>query len=181
VTEGDAPQLVIATTRELGPERFRRIDALCEAAFGRPFAEIWQSIGPGVHVVAELDGTPVGHAMVVEREVHIAERPLRTGYVENVAATPDRHRRGIGSLVMRRIGDLIAADFEVGALATGTQPFYEQLGWLRWRGPTLVRVDGRLERTPKGDGCVMVLPVERTPPFSADAPISIGWRPGAIW
>ena len=44
---------------------------LCEAAFEEPFAPIWERVGPGIHVIAELGGRPVAHAMVVDRTLHI--------------------------------------------------------------------------------------------------------------
>lgn len=175
------PVLVVARTDELGSARFARIDALAEAAFQRPFAGIWADIGPGVHVVAELGGDAVGHAMVVERELRIEERPLRCGYVENVATAPALHGRGIGSVVMRRIGQIIADDFEIGSLATGSNHFYERLGWETWRGPCFARRGGELFRTADHDGDVMVLRTAATPAYTGDEPISVAWRRGELW
>lgn len=178
---GVVPELVVMRTDELGQDRFGRIDALAEAAFERPFAQIWASIGPGVHVIAEIEGDAVGHAMVVERELRIAERPLRCGYVENVATAPRLHGQGIGSIVMRRIASIIADDFEIGSLATGSNHFYERLGWETWRGPCFVRRDGELLRTADHDGDVMVLRTATTPAYTGHEPISVAWRPGEPW
>jgi aminoglycoside 2'-N-acetyltransferase I len=180
--EPPGPALLVARTDELGKERFAEINALVERAFGRPFAEIWTDIGPGIHVVAEIAGEPVGHAMVVERGLEIGRVALRCGYVENVATDPARHRQGIGTVVMRRIGEVIASGFEIGALATGTHAFYEQLGWETWRGTTYARRDGNLMRTPGHDGEVMVLRVPATPPLpGVEEPIVVGWRRGELW
>ena len=39
-------------------------------------------------MLLEIDGQIVAHAAVVEREIHIGDRTLRTGYVEAVATAP---------------------------------------------------------------------------------------------
>ena len=119
--------------------------------------------------------------MVVERELRIEERPLRCGYVENVATAPALHGRGIGSVVMRRIGQIIADDFEIGSLATGSNHFYERLGWETWRGPCFARRGGELFRTADHDGDVMVLRTAATPAYTGDEPISVAWRRGELW
>lgn len=181
MTAGSAPALIVLPTAELDPERFARINAFVEAAFARPFAEIWANIGPGTHVVAEVAGAPVGHAMVVERELEVGEQRLRCGYVENVATSPALHGRGIGSMVMGRIGQIIEASFEIGALATSSNRFYERLGWETWRGPAYARRGSELIRTENHDGDVMVLRVTGTPRMRGDEPISVAWRRGELW
>ncbi|HEY8635733.1 MAG TPA: GNAT family N-acetyltransferase, partial [Candidatus Limnocylindrales bacterium] len=50
----------------------------------------WKHSLGGTHFVLELDGEIVAHASVVERELHVGGKPLRTGYVEAVATAPDR-------------------------------------------------------------------------------------------
>jgi aminoglycoside 2'-N-acetyltransferase I len=131
--------------------------------------------------VLELDGEIVAHASVVERELHVDGRPLRTGYVEAVATAPERQGRGLGSLVMDDVTAYVRERFELGALGTGRVSFYERLGWLAWKGPTSVRkADGPL-RTPEDDGYVLVLPTPTSPLLDLTAPISCDWRPGDVW
>ena len=160
---------------------------MIDAAFGgdrdEPFDDDdWQHALGGVHVIAELDGRVVAHASVVPRILHVGGRPLRTGYVEAVGVHPSAQRRGLGTWVMRAANDLIAEGYELGALGTGDQPFYERLGWRVWRGPSSVRApDGDLP-TPDEDGFIMVLAVPSTPPWlDLDAPISCEWRAGDDW
>jgi aminoglycoside 2'-N-acetyltransferase I len=121
-----------------------------------------------VHYIVGDEGEVRSHVAVVERELHVAGRPLRTGYVENVATRAAEQRRGLGTAVMTAAGEHIRANFELGALGTGEFGFYERLGWERWRGPTSVRTDGE-QRTPDEDGYVMILR------------ISCDWRPGDVW
>ena len=142
----------------------------------------WQHALGGVHVLAELDGRIVAHAAVVLRELHVAGRPLRTGYVEAVATAPALQGRGLGSLVMRPAGDHIRTAYELGALGTGEHGFYARLGWRTWRGPTAVRMPGGEQPTPEDDGYLMVLATATTPAsLDLDAPISCEWRPGDVW
>ena len=141
----------------------------------------WAHALGGVHVVLDVDGEIVAHAAVVERELRVADRPLRTGYVEAVATTPDRQGQGLGSLVMGEVNALIRERFELGALGTGSQGFYERLGWLTWQGPTFVRTAEGPKRTPDEDGGIMVLVTPSSPPLDLGAPLSCEWREGDVW
>ena len=112
----------------------------------------WGHAVGGVHVIAEADGRVVAHASVVERELHTAGHRLRTGYVEAVATRPSYQRRGLGSLVIGEVGELIDRNYRLGALATGVVGFYERLGGVAWKGQTSSgRRAGSFER-PKRTG-----------------------------
>ena len=56
----------------------------------------WDHSLGGTHFLVELDAAIVAHASVIEREIHVGDRPLRTGYVEAVAVAPDRQGGGSG-------------------------------------------------------------------------------------
>jgi aminoglycoside 2'-N-acetyltransferase I len=141
----------------------------------------WQHALGGMHFVLDVDGTIVGHASVVERELHVDGRPLRTGYVEAVATAPDRQGSGLGSRLMAEVNAYIRDGFELGALGTGRHRFYERLGWQTWRGPSSVRTDDGEQRTPDDDGYIMVLATPSSPQLDLTAPISCEWRPGDVW
>jgi aminoglycoside 2'-N-acetyltransferase I len=179
-------RLHIAQTDELTQERITELIALCEAAFKEPFAALWERVGPGVHVVAEVDGTPVAHAMVVDRALYFGGGQgvqIDAGYVEHVATRPDARHAGHATAVMREVGRIIDEEYEIGALATGSRAFYEPLGWELWRGPTFVRSqDGEWLRSSDSDGHVMVLRTSRTPAdLDVASPIAVDWRPGEPW
>jgi len=118
---------------------------------------------------------------VVERELHVDGRPLRTGYVEAVATAASHQGRGFGSLLMGDIDAYIRDRFELGALGTGRHTFYERLGWLTWKGPSWVRSPEGPRRTPDEDGYILVLPTPASPELDRAAPISCDWRPGDVW
>jgi aminoglycoside 2'-N-acetyltransferase I len=179
-------RLRIAQTDELEPERIAELIALCEAAFEQPFASLWEKVGPGVHVVAEVAGAPVAHAMIVDRALHLGGDTAVTvdaAYVEHVATLPTARGEGHASAVMREIGRIIVEEYAIGALATSSRAFYERFGWLAWRGPTFVRSrDGEWLRSAGSDGHVMVLPTPRTPAgLDLAAPIAAEWREGEPW
>jgi aminoglycoside 2'-N-acetyltransferase I len=135
----------------------------------------------GVHFVLDIDGEIVAHASVVERELHVDGRPLRTGYVEAVGTAVDRQGAGLGSLVMTDVAWYIGDHFELGALATGRHRFYERLGWLTWTGPTFVRTPDGPRPTPEEDGDILVLRTPSTPSLDPTASISCEWRGGDVW
>ena len=147
-----------------------------------PFTEHdWEHSLGGIHFILEDGGVVVAHASVVERELHVGDEPLRTGYVEAVAARSDLQRKGYGSTVMREVGEYLDETFPLGALDTGSNSFYARLGWVTWEGPTFVRTDSGLIRTEEDDGNVMVRLTATTAKLDLSAPISCEWRPGDVW
>ena len=178
--------LRVVQTEDLLPGELSSLTALCEAAFGEPFAGAWERVGPGIHVFAEAEGRSIAHAMVVDRRLYLGHEPdlaLDVGYVEHVASLPELQGAGHGTSVMREVGRIIADEYVLGALATGSNPFYERLGWETWQGPTFVRMaDGQRVRSADEDGHVMVLRTDRTPaPLDLQGPIAIDWRAEEPW
>jgi aminoglycoside 2'-N-acetyltransferase I len=175
------------STDQLTDAEVARLHELMRDAFagdehGGFSADDWEHALGGTHFVLESDGTIVGHASVVTRDIHVDSVPLLTAYVEAVATDPRRQRQGLGTQVMRAVGDFIDdGSWQLAALGTGSQAFYERLGWSVWRGPSFVRtVDGQAP-TPDEDGYIMVRRTPRTPALRPDAPISCEWRPGDVW
>ena len=182
----DRPRLRRLATQDLTPREITVIRDILERAFGptkeeRFTDDDWDHAVGGVHFVLELDGEIIAHASIVERELHVDDRPLRTGYVEAVATAPDRQGAGFGSLVMADVSSWIKDRFELGGLGAGRQRFYERQGWLTWAGPSSVRTPDGPRRTPEDDGFIMVLPTPSSPPLDLTAPISCEWRPGDVW
>lgn len=142
----------------------------------------WQHALGGTHFLLESDGQIVCHASVVTRELHFDGVPLVTAYVEAVATDPSVQGQGLGTQVMRAVGDFIdGGDWQIAALGTGSQAFYERLGWRIWRGPSFVRADSGDVATPDEDGYIMVRLTPRSPGVSWDASLSCEWRPGDVW
>jgi aminoglycoside 2'-N-acetyltransferase I len=169
---------------ELTAGEWATLTDLCIAAFVEPWDDYWESIGPGMHVIAEAAGRGVvAHAAIVDRLLYPGDATLRAGYVEAVAVAPDLQHRGLGTRVMEIIDRMIDEGYELGALGTGSHDFYARLGWVVWRGPTSIRErDGRLVRSPDEDGGVMVRNTPPTPPgLDLSLPIAVEWRPDEVW
>jgi aminoglycoside 2'-N-acetyltransferase I len=182
----DRPRLRRLSTRELTRSELAAIRALLERAFGSDEEERftdadWDHSLGGVHFVLDVAGEIVAHASVVERDLHIGGRPVRTGYVEAVATEPERQGAGFGSLVMTDVTTWIKDRFELGGLGTGRQGFYLRLGWLTWIGPSSVRMGDNERPTSEDDGYIMVLPTPSSPPLDLTLPISCEWRPWDVW
>jgi aminoglycoside 2'-N-acetyltransferase I len=176
--------LRLVSSAELGSGEWAALTDLCIAAFNEPWDTYWRDIGPGLHVIAEgSDGAVVAHSAIVDRPLYPGSRVLQAGYVEAVAVQPHLQRSGLGTRVMGEIHRLLHERYELGALGTSKQPFYERLGWVVWRGPTWIRnPDGRAERSADEDGGIMVRFTPRTPPdLDLDQPIAVDWRPGEVW
>jgi aminoglycoside 2'-N-acetyltransferase I len=170
-------------TSDVPGERLAELRRLLESTFADGFSDHdWTHTLGGIHVwVADAEGRMISHAALVERTLICSGHTLRAGYVEAVATLPSRQRQGYGSAVMRRLGELVHERYEVGALSTGEQAFYERFGWERWRGPTCVDgPDGRA-RTLDDDGSVMILRTSRTPALDRTDAIVCDWRTGDVW
>lgn len=179
-------RVTTAQTEELEPSQLVELTAVCEAAFGESFASAWERVGPGLHVMGELDGRVIAHAMIIDRRLylgHEADLALDVGYVEHVATLPEFQGQGHGAATMHRVGEIIGEEYVLGALATGRNGFYQRLGWATWGGPTSVRMpDGERLRSPTQDGHVMILRTPRTSTeLAIDGPICIDWRTGDSW
>lgn len=155
--------------------------AFAEDEHGAFTEDDWRHSIGGIHFVLDVDSTIVSHASVVERELHVNGTPIRTGYVEAVATATDLQRRGYGTSVMREVSEYISDNFDLGALGTGSQGFYERLGWQIWHGPSYVRTANGLERTADDDGFILVHQTASSPALDLAAPISCEWRPGDVW
>jgi aminoglycoside 2'-N-acetyltransferase I len=182
----DPARLRRLPTDELTPAEIAAIRDLLAAAFGDDGEEAfdeddWEHAIGGMHFVLDLDGTVIGHASVVDRELHVGGRALRTGYVEAVAVAPDRQGSGFGSQLMGDVGSWINERYELGALGTGRHAFYQRLGWRTWMGPSSVRTAEGTLRTPDEDGDILVLETPSSLPLDLSAPISCEWRPGDVW
>ena len=174
----------VVPSAALSAAEWTELTNLCMAAFDESWAGYWESIGPGVHVIAEEPGVGVvAHAAIVDRLLYPGDGVLRAGYVEAVAVLPDRQRSGLGTMVMEVIDRMVDEGYELGALGTGSHEFYARLGWVIWQGPTWIRErDGQLVRSPDEDGNIMVRRAPATPAgLDLSLPIAVDWRPGEVW
>lgn len=159
-----------------------RIRRLLDEAFEGDFSgEDWEHALGGHHVVVVERGALVAHAAVVPRELEIGGRPFRAGYVEAVGTAPARRRRGFGLAAMRRVGEILRAELELGALSTREHGFYERLGWERWRGPSFVRRADQRVRTQEEDDGLMVLRFGPSRDLDLGASIVCASRTGDDW
>ncbi len=182
---GDRARLRRVATADLMAPEIDEIRRLLWAAFGSGeegmTEDDWEHALGGVHFVLDLDGEIVAHASVVERVLHVDDRPLKTGYVEAVATALDHQGMGFGSRTMKDVGAYIRDGFELGALGTGRHNFYERLGWQTWAGPSSVRTEDGERPTPDDDGYILVLSTPTSPALDPSTPISCEWRPGDVW
>jgi aminoglycoside 2'-N-acetyltransferase I len=95
----DRARLRRVPTHELAAPEIRATRELLWAAFPSSDQEFteddWQHAIGGLHFVLESDGKILAHTSVVQRELHVGGRPVRTGYVEAVATYPDQQGRAL--------------------------------------------------------------------------------------
>jgi hypothetical protein len=72
----------VVPSAALSADEWSTLTDLCVAAFNEPWDDYWESIGPGVHVIAEEAGRIVAHAAIVDRLLYPGDLTLRGGYVE---------------------------------------------------------------------------------------------------
>ena len=72
----------VVPSAELSDSDWSTLTDLCVAAFNEDWEGYWESIGSGVHVIAEQPGRGVvAHAAIVDRLLYPGEATLRVGYV----------------------------------------------------------------------------------------------------
>ena len=179
-------RLSVVPPEDLTPAQVSTIRALLWAAFGDKPDEAmteddWQHALRGTHFLLEVDAETVAYASVSERTLELDGRQVRTGYVEAVATAVSHQGQGLGPRIMGTVNAYIRERFELGALGTGRHHFYERLGWITWKGPTLVRTPEGPRRTPDEDGYVLVLSTPTSPELGPAASISCDWRSGDAW
>jgi predicted N-acetyltransferase YhbS len=105
--------------------------------------------------VARTDGRIVSLAEVLEMPVRYGEVTLRMGAVSGVATLPEWRGRGLASAVIERlVAEMTARGIPLSLLMTGSQPFYERLGWSEWTPPgrSMSRDDARAMVGPRAVG-----------------------------
>jgi aminoglycoside 2'-N-acetyltransferase I len=177
--------LDVVPSRALDEKARTEIIGLCESAYGEDFSHLFEALPDAVHVLArDQQSVLVSHAEWVTRWLQPDGHPvLRTAYVEAVATAPKQQGRGLATVVLRRIHELLAADpaWQLGALSPSTPTLYARLGWESWKGPLAIRHDDRVEPTPAGEQ-VMILRLPSTPPtLVTTTPLTAEWRSGELW
>jgi aminoglycoside 2'-N-acetyltransferase I len=134
-------QLRIVPSATLSGDLSREILRLCNAAYREDLTELFGTFGSCTHVIGEIDGRVVSHAMTVTRWLQPgASRPLKTAYVEAVATLPNAQGKGYATEVMTHLTDNIPTCYELAALSPATTSLYARLGWRFWRGPLRIRM-----------------------------------------
>jgi aminoglycoside 2'-N-acetyltransferase I len=175
-------EVVVADDRGWDEQLLAAVRVMTFAAFGGRFdGHDWEHTQGGLRVVALDAGAPVAAGAVVPRTLAVGDRKVGAGYVEGVATAVGRQRSGLGTVVMRAVGDVVRERYELGVLSTSAHAFYERLGWERWRGPTYVRDGAALVRTEAEDDGIMALRHGPTAGLDLTASLICDARPGDDW
>ncbi len=174
--------LQAAHTAELDAAVLRQAHALLEDVFGQEMtADAWEHALGGIHALVWEEGRLVGHGSVVQRRLLYDGRAVRTGYVEGVAVSADRRRRGYGGAIMAALERVVRGAYELGALGASDDGarLYAARGWKPWRGATwALTPDGRV-RTAEEDRNVYVFEV--LGPLDTTSDLVCDWRDGDLW
>lgn len=175
------PQISIAHTADLDERTLGAARSLLYEVFDDMTEADWEHCLGGMHAVATLGGSVVGHASVVQRRIGYGGHPLRAGYVEGVGVRADCRGQGVGAALMAPLEEIIGRAYELGALAAtdSAARFYAHRGWQRWHGPSYRLTPTGVARTPDEDDCIFVLP-GRTP-LDLSAELVADWRDDCAW
>jgi aminoglycoside 2'-N-acetyltransferase I len=177
-----APRVV--HTAQVEAAELLAIRRLLDLAFAGRFDDAnWSHALGGLHILAAEDDQVIAHAAVVQRQLVLGNRPVRTGYVEAVAVHPQWRGRGYATTVMDEVERIIRAAYDLGALSAsgGVERFYLSRGWLAWQGPTYVLAPTGMARTPEDDGSTFVLAVSSKIRVDVAGVLARDWRDGDVW
>jgi aminoglycoside 2'-N-acetyltransferase I len=174
--------VVLRSTAALEPADLRAARHLLDLAFAGDFdEEDWAHALGGLHALVPTDGGIIAHGAVVERQLLLDGRSMRTGYVEAVAVHPAHRRRGHAAAVMAALEAAIRDRYDLGALGAtdAGAPLYRARGWQAWQGTTWALSPAGLVRTAEDDDAVFVLP--GATPLDLRGELVCDWRPGDLW
>jgi aminoglycoside 2'-N-acetyltransferase I len=174
--------LQVAHTADLDAGSLRSARSLLDDVFGEEMTDHdWEHALGGVHALVWEDRRLIGHGSVVQRRLLHAGRALRTGYVEGVAVSADRRRRGHGAAMMDALERVIRGAYEMGALGASELgvKLYEARGWRAWQGTLRALTPAGVVGTPEEQGDVYVL--ETTVALDLAGELTCDWRDGDVW
>lgn len=175
-------ELLRLPTAEVPTATLDKVRGLLDRAFDGDFAVTdWEHTVGGRHVILVEEGEVISHASVVTRDLEVADRPFRTGYMEGVATHPEHQGKEFGARVVTAANEVIRQHYELGALSTDRHSFYHRLGWERWQGPTYVRDGSRLLRTADEDEGIMVLRFGPSATVDVTSALTCEARSGDDW
>ena len=178
-TANDGLLLETISGVEISKDKLHAVFELCQRAYGEDLEFLYGNFPDPTHILAYHQKQVVSHALWITRWLQFGNEPLlRTAYVEFVATDPPFQRRGYGKAVMRHLAHAVR-DFDLAALCTGVAAFYQNSGWISWRGPLYIRSEKGLIETPNEE--VMILRLPNTPTLDLTAPLSAEWREGELW
>ena len=175
-------EVQVAHTADLDADTLGAARDLLDEVFGAEMDDqSWEHALGGIHALAWERGRLIGHASVIQRRLIYRDRALRTGYVEGVAVSADRRRRGFGGAMMHELERVIRGGYELGALGATDDgiPFYAARGWRPWRGETWALTPSGRTRTADEDDCIYVLELELQ--LDRSASLTCDWRDGDVW
>lgn len=151
------------------------------AVFDDMTEDDWEHALGGMHAVARIGDSVVGHAAVIQRRLMHRGVALRAGYVEAVAVDPAYQRQGIGAALMAPLERIIGAAYDLGALGATDEavPFYVGRGWQAWRGPSSGLTPNGVVRTADDDGAIYVW--HGRADLDLDGELICDWRGGDVW
>lgn len=124
------------TIRAERPGDREAISRVVAAAFGSPIEprlvedlRASADFVPEWSLVAEIDGTIVGHVMVTFAVLQDGETTRRIANLSPLAVTPELHRRGIGSALVGAVTALVDASGEPLVVLEGSPAYYGRLGF----------------------------------------------------
>ena len=172
----------LISTEALGATRAQALRAWLVDTFEGNFTDEDRvhAIG-GVHALVQDRGNIVSHGALVTRSIRCDGYSLSVGYLEALATRPDQRRHGYASGVLRKLGEIVARDYDIGVLSTSLKAVYAPLGWESLHGPSYVQTPHRRVRAADEDRGLLVLRTPRTPPVNIGGEIVADWRTGDVW
>ncbi len=91
-----------------------------------------QSVG----FIARAEGRIVSHVELLDMPVRYGDTIIHVAAISGVATLPAWRGRGLASALMEQaMAEMAARDMPLAVLLTGSQAFYERLGWSDWPPP----------------------------------------------
>jgi aminoglycoside 2'-N-acetyltransferase I len=141
----------LRSATDVGPQELTAVRALADAVYPPEVKAVWpgRAIEWAAHqwgiVGLDAAGSARCYVGLVIQTARLADRPVKVGGIGGVKTHPASRGRGLATAAVRRAIDFFhehVVDFGLLVCEPDLVPFYERLGWQRFRGDLLVKQRG---------------------------------------
>jgi len=138
--------LIIKAASKITPDQARRLDAVCELAYGPDDDDLTWTDEEDWRMWLEVEGELVSCLTIIERDARVGDVAVRLGGIGGVATLPSQQHKGYAGRVMLGAADFLHETLRVdfGHLLCSPElvAYYASFGWQPLAAPLWIDQPG---------------------------------------